>query len=47
MYSRKRVGRRRVPRGFPALTGHSFENFQFKTTQSPLLLRKEERSPNI
>ena len=43
MYSRKRIG----PQGAPALTGHSFENFQFKTTQSLLLLRKEERSPNI
>ena len=47
MYSRKSVGPRMEPWGTPALTGYSYEYFQSRTTQSYLLLRKEEIRPNI
>ena len=47
MYSRKSVGPRMDPRGNPALTGYSYEDFLSRTSWSPLLLRKEEISPNI
>ena len=33
--------------GTPALTGYSYDNFQSRTSQSCLLLRKEEVWPNI
>ena len=47
MYSRKIVGPRMNPRGTPALTGYSCEDFSSRTTLSHLLLRKEEISSNI
>ena len=47
MYSRKSVGPRMEPQGTPALTGYSCEDFSSRTTQSRLLLRKEEIRPNI
>ena len=47
MYSRESVEPRMEPRGTPALTGFSCEDFPFRTTQSRLLLRKEEIRPNI
>ena len=47
MYSRKSVGPRMEPWGTPALTGYSCEDFPSRTTQSCLLLRKEEIRPNI
>ena len=47
MYSRKKVGPRMVPWGTSALTGYSCEDFPSRTTQSCLLLRKEEKSSNI
>ena len=47
MYSRKSVGPRMEPWGTPALTGYSCEDFPSRTTQSHLLLRKEEIRPNI
>ena len=47
MSSRKSAAPRMEPCGTPALTGCSYEDFPFRTTQSRLLLRKEERRPNI
>ena len=47
MYSRKSVGPRMDPGGTPGLTGCSCEDFLSRTTQSRLLLRKEEIRPNI
>ena len=47
MYSRKSVEPRMEPRGTPALTGYSCEDFPSRTTRSSLLLRKEEIRPNI
>ena len=47
MYSRKSVGPRMKPKQTPALTGYSCEDFPSRTTQSRLLLRKEEIRPNI
>ena len=47
MYSRKIVGPRMEPWGTPALTGYSCEVFPYRTTQSHLLLRKEEIRLNI
>ena len=47
MYSKKSVGARIEPRGTPALTGYSCEDFPSRTTYSCLLLRTEEISPNI
>ena len=47
MYIRKSVGTRMKPWGTPALTGYSCEDVPSKTTQSCLLPRKEEISPNI
>ena len=47
MYIGKSVGPRTEPWGTPALTRYSYENFPFRTTQSLLLLRKEETGPNI
>ena len=43
----KTVGAGMEPRGTPALTGYSCQDFPFRTTQSCLLLRKEEIRPNI
>ena len=37
MYSRKKVGSRMEPRGTPALTGYSFEDFLSRTYWSRLL----------
>ena len=42
MYSRKSVGPRIEPCETPALTGYSYENLPFRTTQSRQLMRKEE-----
>ena len=47
MYRRKSVGPRMEPWGISALTGYSCEDFPSRTTQSCLLLRKEEISTNI
>ena len=47
MYNRKSIGPRMDPRGAPALSGYSCEDFPSKTMQSYLLLRKEEIRPNI
>ena len=47
MYSRKSVGPRLEPWNTPALTGYSCEDFPSRTTQSRLLLKKEEIGPNI
>ena len=47
MYIGKSVGPRTEPWGTPALTRYSYEDFPFRTTQSLLLLRKEETGPNI
>ena len=47
MYSRKSVGPKMEPRGSPALTGYCCEDSPSRTTQSHLLLRKEEKRPNI
>ena len=47
MYSRKSVAPRMDPCGTPALTGYSCEDFPSSTTQSHLLLRKEEIRPKI
>ena len=47
IYSRKSVGQRMDHWGTQALTGYSYQNFLFRTTQSSLLLRKEETRPNI
>ena len=47
MYSRKSIGPRMDPRGTPALTAYSCENYQSRTIQSHLLLRKEEIRRNI
>ena len=47
MYSRKSVRPKMNPRGTPPLTGYSFEDFPSGTTQSCLLLRKEEIRSNI
>ena len=47
MYSSKNVEQRIEPRGTPALTGQSCEDFPSRTTQSRLLLRKEEIRPKI
>ena len=47
MYSRKSVGPRIDPGETPALTRYSCEDFPSRTTQSRLLLRKEEIRPNI
>ena len=41
MFSRKGLGQRMEPRGTPALTGYSCEDFPSRTTLSCLLLRKE------
>ena len=46
MYSRKSVGSRIDPWGTPGLTEYSCEDFPPRTTQSCLLLRKEEIRPN-
>ena len=47
MYSRKSVGPRMEPWRIPAFTGYSCEDFPCRTTQSCLLLRKEEIRPTI
>ena len=47
MYSRKSVGPRMEPLGTPELNGYHCEDFPSRTTQSRLLLRKEEIMPNI
>ena len=47
MYSRKSVGPRMEPWGTPALTRYSCEELPSRTTQSCILLRKEEIRPNI
>ena len=47
MYSRKSVGLGIEPRGTQALTEYSCEDFSSGTTQSCLLLRKEEIRPNV
>ena len=47
MDSRKSVGPRMDSWGTPALTGHSCEDIPSRTTQSCLLLRKEEIRPII
>ena len=47
MHSRKGVGPRMDPWGTSALTGYSCEDFPSRPTQSHLLLRKEEKTPNI
>ena len=47
MYSKKSVELRMEPCGTPALTGYSCEDFTSRTTQSRLLLRKEEIRSNI
>ena len=47
MYSRKSIGPRTEPWETPALTGYSCEDFQSRTTQSCLLLTKEEKKPNF
>ena len=47
MYSRKSLGPRVDPRGSPALTGYSCEDFPSRTFRSRPLLRKEEVGPNI
>ena len=47
MNSRKRIGPRMDPWGTPTFTGYSYEDFPSRTTQSRLLLRKEEIRPNI
>ena len=47
MHGRKIVGPGMEPRGTPALTGYSCEDFSSRTTGSRLLLRKEEIKPHI
>ena len=47
IYSRKSVGPRMDPWETPALTGYSYEDFPSSSTQSCLLLRKEEIRSNI
>ena len=47
MGSKKIAGSRIEPWGTPAPTGYSCEDFPSRTTQSHLLLRKEEIWPNI
>ena len=47
MYSKKSERPRMDPWVTPALTTYSCENFPSRTTQSWLLLRKEEIRPNI
>ena len=47
MYSRKSVRPRMEPRGTPAITGYSCEDFPSRTNRSHLPLRKEEIRPNI
>ena len=47
MYSRKSVDPRMEPWGTPPLTGYSCEDLPSRTTQSRLLLRKEEISLNV
>ena len=47
MYSKKSERTRMDPWVTPALTKYSCENFPSRTTQSWLLLRKEEIRPNI
>ena len=47
MYSMKIVGPRMEPWGTPVLTGYSCEDSPFRTTQSCLLLKKVEITPNI
>ena len=47
MYIKKIVGPTMEPWGTPALTEYSYEDFPSRTTQSRLLLRKEEIRPNI
>ena len=47
MHSRKSVGPRMDRWGTLALPGYSCEDFSSRTTQSRLLLREEEISPNI
>ena len=47
MYIRKSVGPRMEPWGTPASTRYSCEDVPSRTTQSCLLLRKEEIRPNI
>ena len=46
MYNRKKVGPKIEPRGTPALTEYSCENFPSRTTRSRLLLRKEKIRSN-
>ena len=47
MYSRKSAVPRMGPWGTPASSGYYGKDFPFRTTQSPLLLRKKELRPNI
>ena len=47
MYSRKSVQPRMGPWGTPVLTWYSCEDFSSRTTQSHLILRKEEIRSNI
>ena len=47
MYSRTSVGPKMEPQGSPALTGYCCEDSTSRTTLSHLLLRKEEKRPNI
>ena len=47
MYSRESVVPRMGPWGIPAVTRYSCEDVPFRTTQSCLLLRKEEIRSNI
>ena len=47
MYTRKSLGPRMEPLGTSALTGHYCKNFLSKTTQSRLLMRKDNTRPNI
>ena len=47
MYNRKNTRPRIQAKETPTLTGYSCEDFPSRTTQSRLLLRKEEIKPNI
>ena len=47
MYSGQSVGPRMDPWGTPALTGYFSEDLPSRTTQSCLLLKKEEIRSNI
>ena len=47
MYSTKSVGPRTDPYGTPVKNRYSCEDVPSKTTQSCLLLRKDEIKPNI